>query len=326
MKNIVLNHFKEETLNNKLEAINTNAKGKYNISKISFNENIFVYKSHSLLQESIQRSSLHAIDGIAFEIGIKGATYSKSLIFGHEFFSQESYMNIHLISQDNISHEIPKNTDNKALHFVLKKSFLEKVLPNSLFKDDVLKSLQNHYFNKTLAHIKMNSKIHYLANELFFSSLTGEMNQLYFESKTLEIIYHCLHIFCNNKDTCKFHSDVSNGIKFTKYDIDALNKAKIILLENLQSPPNIATLSKIVKLNDFKLQIGFKKLFNLTPYACLLEERMQQAKILLETSELNINEISIMVGYTYAQNFSNAFFKRFGIRPKELMKNRKYYY
>jgi len=53
---------------------------------------------------------------------------------------------------------------------------------------------------------------------------------------------------------------------------------------------------------------------------------MQKAKILLKESEYNINEIALLVGYSYAQNFSNAFLKRFGIRPKEIMKTRKYYY
>ena len=53
---------------------------------------------------------------------------------------------------------------------------------------------------------------------------------------------------------------------------------------------------------------------------------MQEAKKLLEQSEYDINEIALKTGYKYSYNFSNAFIKRFGIRPKDLMKNRKYYY
>ncbi|MCH9812652.1 MAG: hypothetical protein K0U47_01775 [Epsilonproteobacteria bacterium] len=46
---------------------------------------------------------------------------------------------------------------------------------------------------------------------------------------------------------------------------------------------------------------------------------------MLQDSYLNVNEISQQIGYKYTQNFSNAFYKRFGVRPKELMKSRNNY-
>ncbi len=85
-------------------------------------------------------------------------------------------------------------------------------------------------------------------------------------------------------------------------------------------------LARIVAINDLKLKVGFHKFFNETPYSVSVEGRLQESKKLLDSSELNINEISELVGYKYASNFTQAFLKKFGVLPKDLMKSRKYYY
>lgn len=308
-----------EIENSILKKLNKNEK--CYTKELNFNNNIFLYKSDYLLENDIKQEMLHKIDGIAFTITLEGEMKLKSQLKEKEFFSRESYINMHLISQDNIYHEMPKRSSYKSLSFILKDEFLQKVLPEDSLKEEFFKSLQNSYFSKELCNKKMDAKMSLLANEIYFSPLTGELNQLYLESKTLEIIHSCL-----NNIPQKESNVSSKGIKFSQYDINALYEAKSILLENLENPPSIEDLSKVVKLNDFKLQLGFKKFFNLSPYAYLLEERMQKSKHLLMDSEFNINEIALMVGYSYAQNFSNAFYKRFGLRPKELMKTRKYYF
>lgn len=294
---------------------------KCNLNELNFNDTVFLYKSDYLLKTEIKEDTIHKIDGIAFTLGLEGKMKLKSNISGEEFFSRKSHINMHLISQDCIYHEISNNSSYKALSFILKKEFLQKVLPDNTFKEYIFNTLENENFSEMLYNSLMDIKMSFLANEIFRSPMVGNLNQLYLESKTLEVIYHCLNTFSHSKSDKNL-----SGIKFSQYDIKALHKAKKILLENMHKPLSIEELSKIVKLNDFKLQFGFKKFFNFTPYSFLLEERMQKAKILLKESEYNINEIASLVGYSYAQNFSNAFFKRFGVRPKEIMKTRNYYY
>ncbi|MCH9812657.1 MAG: AraC family transcriptional regulator [Epsilonproteobacteria bacterium] len=55
-------------------------------------------------------------------------------------------------------------------------------------------------------------------------------------------------------------------------------------------------MSKRVKLNEFKLKTGFKKIFEMTPYGMLFVHRMNYGKYLLEKSEYNIKEIAAIVG------------------------------
>ncbi len=53
---------------------------------------------------------------------------------------------------------------------------------------------------------------------------------------------------------------------------------------------------------------------------------MIHAKQLLESTEYSVSEVAFYVGYKIQQSFSNAFFQFFGVRPKDIMKTRKYYY
>ena len=81
-----------------------------------------------------------------------------------------------------------------------------------------------------------------------------------------------------------------------------------------------------MRLNEFKLKVGFKSLFGQAPYEFLREERMKRALAMLQGSELNIAEISAATGFKNQSHFSKLFCDYYGTAPKNLMKNRKYYY
>lgn len=311
----------DEVIQNKHILSNSYKYGKYKLCESNINNNIFLYRSEFFLNKTIKSNLCHQINGLSFSIGLKGKLKYKSLITNEEYYCSQNSSNIHIISKDEVNHQMIKNQEYKALYFILKKEFLEKSLPNTFFKDELLKNLEKEYFYENLFNMKTDEKTRYLSNEIYYSPFEGELNELYMESKTLELIHH-FYSLLSQKDR---KIDLK-GIKFSDYDIQALHKVKKILLDNMENPPSILELSKLVKLNDFKLKVGFKKLFNITPFAYLYEERMQKAKRLLEFSELSVGEVSLTVGYSQQQNFRKAFVKRFGVLPKDIMKNRKYYY
>lgn len=159
-----------------------------------------------------------------------------------------------------------------------------------------------------------------LAKELYDCPFTGELQNIYLQSKVLELIYHeFLEIMNpNGQNTTK-------KVKLTKDDIERLHLAKKIIIDE-KSFPDLATLSKRCAINEFKLKYGFKELFNTTIYQMILEQKMTYARYLLETSEFSVQEISNFVGYRHQQSFTNAFVSFYKLPPKEFIKNRKYYY
>ncbi len=212
-----------------------------------------------------------------------------------------------------------KNTKYQALDIYLKNDFFDKHMPTlaSKFHTQVT---QTDYYN-IIKQKKIYHQAALCANKIFNSSFENNLNELFIYGNILELLsYELQDLFSLEKNNIK------RVIKFSQYDMAALEKAKEILFSNLENAPNLSTLSKLVKLNEFKLKYGFKKFFKITPYHLLLEYRMEKAYSLLEKSEYNINEISSNIGYKQASNFTKAFYKKYNILPKDLMKNRTYYY
>lgn len=167
-----------------------------------------------------------------------------------------------------------------------------------------------------------NIKTQICATEIFNSPFTGALDKMYKESKVLEILcYEFSDIIDMNNNIVS-----TKKVIFDDFDIEALVQAKDILLNNITNPPSMKELSRLVRLNEFKLKTGFKEKYNISPYKLLAQHRMHTAKQLLETGDMNVAEISEFVGYKYQNSFAIAFREFFGVRPKDLMKSRKYYY
>lgn len=102
-------------------------------------------------------------------------------------------------------------------------------------------------------------------------------------------------------------------------DIERVHEARKILAENIEDPPSLMELSKMVGLNDFKLKAGFKETFGTTAFGYLHEKRMEEARKLIEAGEMNVGEVALSVGYASPSRFAAAFKKRFGIQPSSLL-------
>lgn len=196
-----------------------------------------------------------------------------------------------------------KDNNSQILGIKIAQDFLDIYLPN--------------FVNNKIEYVSNNPKILPLVKSIYKSSLENELERLYIHSKILKLIH---------LKFLKFSSlEIEQKIMLSNYDIKALESAKIILENELINVPSIDELSKRVRLNDFKLKNGFKSLFGITPYKFSLENRMKEAKRLLESGKFNVNEASKAVGFPYVQNFTTAFTRKFGVRPIDILKQNQTY-
>ncbi|MDV3347342.1 AraC family transcriptional regulator [Leptolyngbyaceae cyanobacterium CCMR0082] len=137
----------------------------------------------------------------------------------------------------------------------------------------------------------------------------GLTKRLYLESKALEV-FAC---FLDHLSSSAKTKSRTPALKPT--DIDRIHWAKEILLNDLAHPPSLASLAKLVGLNDYKLKIGFRQVLGKTAFGYLREHRMHHAKDLLATRALSIVEIARAVGYASETSFSAAFKEKFGVPP-----------
>jgi len=69
--------------------------------------------------------------------------------------------------------------------------------------------------------------------------------------------------------------------------------------------------------------MGFKQLYGKSVNQYIRDVRIEMAKVLIETSDLNITEITYAIGINSRSYFSKLFKERYSLSPKQyLLKNR----
>lgn len=89
------------------------------------------------------------------------------------------------------------------------------------------------------------------------------------------------------------------------------------LQENLGNTPNLDDLAKIGATNRTSLNQDFQKMYGMTVFDWLREQRLMKAAQLLRTTELSVYEVANRVGYASHAGFTAAFRQRFDISPRE---------
>lgn len=169
-----------------------------------------------------------------------------------------------------------------------------------------------------------------IIEQLSHLAAEDSLTPLYLEGKIIE----CMALFTkevtsspeNTFTNQVYYGNVKIGsnrqLHLTASDIHAIQKAHLILTEQIVDPPTIESLSKQVLLNQQKLKAGFSFYYHMTIGAYTNTVRMMTAANLLATTELSVEEISHRTGYHYCSNFSKMFKKTFGKTPLEFRKSR----
>lgn len=140
---------------------------------------------------------------------------------------------------------------------------------------------------------------------------SGGLKRLFLLSKTIELLVLQAESLNN------LQSSKSRYIKHD-YDKERIVYARDYLVKNIDSPPTLIELAKIVGVNEYKLKRGFKEIFNQTAFSYLSDLRLDRAKNDLLEGNKQATEIAFELGYCSLQHFSNAFRKKFGIAPSKV--------
>ncbi|MEM6502418.1 MAG: helix-turn-helix transcriptional regulator [Cyanobacteria bacterium P01_C01_bin.89] len=99
-------------------------------------------------------------------------------------------------------------------------------------------------------------------------------------------------------------------------DADYVRQASAILRQNFVNPPGVEELARLVGTNRFKLNQGFRHIYNTTPFGYVRDCRLRNARSLLLMSELSVAQVAEAVGYTCRSKFATAFRQKYCINPK----------
>ncbi|PXW51428.1 AraC-like DNA-binding protein [Methylobacterium sp. B4] len=97
-----------------------------------------------------------------------------------------------------------------------------------------------------------------------------------------------------------------------------IEAAHVLLLERLDTAPDLTAIARRTGLNPSKLNRGFRATYGMTPYAFLQERRLQIAYRMLASERASVGEVALAIGYSPA-HFATLFRRRFGLAPSSLV-------
>lgn len=161
---------------------------------------------------------------------------------------------------------------------------------------------------------KISPSMAIVLTQIIHYNLNDSIKKLYFKGKGYEL----LSLYFNrsedaNIEQCPFLVDETNVIK--------IRKAKDYIISRMAEPPSLQELADEIGLSLKKLKEGFKQIYGDSVFSFLFDYKMEEARKLLETGSLNVNEVGLKVGYSTSSHFIAAFKKKYGTTPKKYLQS-----
>ncbi len=158
---------------------------------------------------------------------------------------------------------------------------------------------------------QLNPSMTMVVNQILACPYQGMLEQIFLESKTLELIVLQLEMIASSSQSV---------CSLTPGDIKRVHTARDMLIRDLLNPPGLFQLARAVSLSHTKLNQGFRHEFGVTVFEYLRQHRVRQAKALLDTLEMNVTEVAYATGFSSPSHFTKAFRSHYKINPGSYLK------
>ena len=276
---------------------------------INFKSGLDVSFSSCRFKRNYHAQINHNTPKINFAFNLSGKTSTKNSCLKTAFLSQDEESYVHFFDDPLIKRETDASKDLKGLVIrISKEKFMElgeyenngSLLPDLFLPDGNLKNF--------LTCQKMTPKMKAVLFEMINCRHKGAVKKIFLESKAFELIAYKIDQLSG---TDSAHCPMS------KNDRDKIYLARDILLKDIKTPPSLTFLAAKAGISHTKLNRGFREIFDCTVFEYLRNQRLLYAKSLLQENNMSITEIAFESGFCSSSHFASAFFKKFGIRPKD---------
>ncbi len=148
--------------------------------------------------------------------------------------------------------------------------------------------------------------------QIFQCPYTGPMEKIFLEGKALELISHLM--------AYHFGGRVEKKDSLPEREKKQIEFARDFLVEHMETPRSLAELAKHAGISETKLTRGFRKVYGTSVFGYLRNHRLDQARMLLETGDMNVTEIAYFVGYSSPSHFTRTFTKYHGSNPSAYLR------
>lgn len=162
------------------------------------------------------------------------------------------------------------------------------------------------------------------------------LNSLLRAKEDIERTKDYMHLENEYKSSLKNHGDtirkplldnliITDGSDLQNHTLESgsssqINRAKKYIEDNYMNSITLEDVGDYIGFNPSYFSSLFKKVTGLSFLEYLSKIRIEKAKELLKESDLRVQDVCIMVGYSDVKYFSKLFIKYTGLKPKEYRK------
>lgn len=163
--------------------------------------------------------------------------------------------------------------------------------------------------DRQIFEINMNSGLQATLTSVFnYMTQAGEIPKELVMIKLKELLFNLL-MDKNNPEIAQFFHSI-RSVEKTSLDE--------IMRKNFHCDLSIEDFARLSGRSLSTFKRDFKKTYNETPQRWLLGKRLDYARTLLLTSDLNVSEICFEAGFVNASHFNKAFKEKFKLPPNQL--------
>jgi len=145
------------------------------------------------------------------------------------------------------------------------------------------------------------------------TTLDGETRQIYRLGKSIELLCETIRVI-DAGELLPVAGDSTLSFEDTRRVI----AARRMIDERWGEKLTLDKIARACGLNRAKLTRGFRDMFNCSIAEAIAEQRLNQAKRMLLTTDLPVSSIGYENGYLNNASFARAFGRRFGLSPSDL--------
>jgi len=131
---------------------------------------------------------------------------------------------------------------------------------------------------------------------------------LLFLEETLDLV--CLHLLRGHSTLAVRSRDAR-----PRLSAEQIQRVTRYMRDHLATAISLQDLANLLSMSRFHFCASFRREIGTTPYAFLVQLRMELARKLLTATPLSVAEIGLSVGYVSAAAFSTAFHRVTGVSP-----------
>lgn len=275
-------------------------------------ENVHIGFGNVYLEKTMQLYLEADFDSVEMHFSLKGKSSAVSENFNRKINFESYQHNIIYAHQMAGQMEFDRG-DMQILEINLAPDFFKRFLPEDsnlfmAFRNSIDKQ---HSALISPEHCLISLEMYQILNSIIHCDRKGIFKKIYLEAKIAELLLLQLE---------QLFKGTTMTSSLSKKDEEKIYAVRDFIADNLVKSCSLIDLAHQVGTNEFTLKKGFKELFGTTVFHFWNDLKMEQAKKVLLEGDLNISEISEMMGYKNPRHFSTAFKRKYQIIPSAIKK------